>query len=133
MNTKIKNFYKKKQLLKWSRYQNSLPLNFIMATATIKLFQFSQNFYTRIGIYPNSKSFNWKNLLVLFVLAQFFISSFAYFLFKAKTIGERADSFYFSLTALTCVIFFLINISKIDEIRNLIDNFEAFIQKSKYK
>lgn len=106
--------------------------------STIKLFQFSQKFYKRIGIDPsqsnvNSKSINWKNLLVLFVLIHFCISSFAYFLFEAKSTGERANSFYMSATELICIIFFSINIHNIDEIRSLIDKFEAFIQKSKSK
>lgn len=80
----------------------------------------------------HSKTFNWKNLSIYFMLAQFGISSLAYFIFKANSIGQYADSFYMFLSVLTCVAFRSVSISKIDNISKLIENCEEFIEKSKW-
>lgn len=114
----------------------SITLFVIMANTKIKLFHFLQKIYGQSGIRPsqsnhNFKSLNLKYLFVLFVIIQFSITSLAYFIFKAKSIGQLADSFYMFLSAVAGVAFLTIMNSKIDDIHKLIENFEAFIQKSK--
>lgn len=52
-------------------------------------------------------------------------------LFKAKMIGEIADSIFMCLTTLTCAIYFVSSIYKIPKILELIGEFEDFIEKSK--
>lgn len=109
-----------------------------MANTKIKLFLFLQKIYGQCGIRPsqsnhNSKALNLKYLLVLFVIIQLGISSLAYFLYKAKSIGQLTDSFYMFLTGVVCVAFLTIINSKFNDIHKLIEHCEAFIQKSKYK
>lgn len=93
--------------------------------------------FENLGIVPiqsnQNSSFNSKNLFVLMCLLQMFLSSLAYLLFEAKSIGKLADSFYMILTSLACAIFFSICIWKIANILQLIREFEQFIGKSKFK
>lgn len=60
-----------------------------------------------------------------------FVSSLAYFLYEAKSIGEYADTFFMIFTTMVCVIFFSIGIRKMSSIHKLIGEFEEFIDKSK--
>lgn len=64
------------------------------------------------------------------ITAQTLIASTAFLLFKANTIQELADSFYVSLTHAVCLVYIMINIWKITDILQLIDQYEQFIQKS---
>lgn len=109
-----------------------------MANTQIRLFLLLQKCFNRIGIRPyqsdpNFNSINWKNLLVLCVVSQLGISSIAYCLFKAKTIGECADAFYVFMSGIALVAVTAILIQKIDDIYKLIKNCEEFILKSMYK
>lgn len=104
-------------------------------TNGIKLFQFIQKNYEQLGISPSQSnhsfnSFNSKVLLILFVLIQFGISSISFFLFESTSIGQSADSFYVFLSEVAVITFLTITISKIDDIRKVIENCETFIQKS---
>lgn len=59
-----------------------------------------------------------------------FITSSAYLLFKAKSIGESADTIYMILSSLACAGFLKISDWKISNILELIGEFEQFIEKS---
>lgn len=109
-----------------------------MAKTKLKLFRFLRQIYGQSGMRPsqsnnNLKSLNLKFLFVLFLVIQFAILSLAYFIYKAHSIGQLADSFYVFLSTLTFVAFLTIINSKINDIHTLIEHFEEFIQKSKNK
>lgn len=93
--------------------------------------------YRRVGIVPKqshrSSPFNSKNLFILMGLFLMFISSLAYLLFEAKSIGKSADSIYMVLSSFVCVIIFLISIWKISTILELIEDYERFIEKSTFR
>lgn len=62
-----------------------------------------------------------------------FISTAGYFLFKATTFFERAETFYVSLTELICVFNFLNQFWQMSKILDLIQQFEDFIEKSEFE
>lgn len=107
-----------------------------MANTRIRLFKTIQKVYEQSGVAPSrsdpsSKALNWKNVSILCILIQFGLSSIGFCLFKANSIGQRADSFYMFLSVCTCTSFLSIAISKIGDIQKLIENCEEFIEKSK--
>lgn len=65
-------------------------------------------------------------------LLQMFITSSAYLLFKAKSIGESANTIYMILSSFACAGFFKISDWKIANILELIGEFEQFIEKSMF-
>lgn len=103
---------------------------------TMKLFQKLLKFYQMMGIFPPHSFKNYKQNLktCLFVLSfmHFFTSSSTFFLFHANSIRERIESFIETITILVCVIFISICKCKMAETLKIIENFEQFIEKSKY-
>lgn len=61
----------------------------------------------------------------------FGIASLAYMAFEANSIGQRADALYVILTQAICGTVLAYNILKMDDILELIEHCEAFIEKSK--
>lgn len=59
------------------------------------------------------------------------MSTIGFFLFKATTLFERAETFYVSVTELLCTSNFLIQFCKMGKIFELIEKYEEFIEKSK--
>lgn len=102
----------------------------------IKLFHSVQKFNQTLGIHPSRPdqrySFNFSSAIVLLLIVLTFISSVAYFLYKAKTIEEHVQTFYISLTALCITIDFLTMCWKMTNILQLIEKYEEFIKKSKF-
>lgn len=105
---------------------------------TMALFQTAQKVYKTMGIIPSpaqSNRFCWLNAKIyvrLIIIIQLIIATAAFFLLKANTIQSLADSFYVSLTHVFCLIYILINIWKITDILQLINQYEKFIQKRKF-
>lgn len=105
---------------------------------TMALFQTVQKVYKTMGIIPSpaqSNRFCWLNAKIyvrLIIIIQLIIATAAFFLLKANTIQSLADSFYVSLTHVFCLIYILINIWKITDILQLINQYEKFIQKRKF-
>lgn len=101
----------------------------------MKLFQSLQTFYRMMGIYPSQTdkmpSFNFRNLFIPLNLLVLFILQIGFFLFKAKSIVERAETFYSSLTIIGCMMIFLLQFWEMTNILELIEKFEKFIEKSK--
>lgn len=107
-----------------------------MARAKLKLFQFLQQIIANNGIRSSQlsfyfKTFNYKILFAFLVMIQFGISSVAYMIFQANSIGQRADTLYMSITEVTCLSLLAYNISKFDSTQELIENCEKFIEKRK--
>lgn len=104
----------------------------------MKIFSTVREFYRIAGICPplpqserNSHfRFNWKYAIYFGFLMQLSTSAIVYFLFKAHSIVERADSFYGFSTGLSCAIITSISIRKISNIFKFIEDLEKFIGKS---
>lgn len=109
--------------------------------STMKLFRFVRKFLKTIGLTDPIKvpwnknqqrcSLNFRNLFILICLLHLCISTLAFFLFEAVTIGEQADSFYTILTELMCLLNLLVSIWKVPQMIDTIERFEHFIGKSK--
>ena len=102
----------------------------------MELFHSIRESFQTLGVYPvqslRETPFNLRNIFVLMCLTEMFTSSLAYSLFEAKSIGEFADSIFMSLINLAWAITFVSNIYKISHILALIEDFEKFIEKSKF-
>lgn len=101
----------------------------------MKVLQCVQNSYRMLGIHrpqPNRpSSMSSKNLLILLIMVQAFISTTAFCLFDGKTVSDYGYSFYTSVTVLFNTGYFLVNIWKIETILVLIERIEGFIGKRK--
>lgn len=102
----------------------------------MKIFQCVQKFYEMLGVNPAQNtqiaSFNLKNVLIISNLAQGFLLTAAFGLFKAKTIREYGDCYYTSTTSLSHSIYVTIHVLKMTNISKLIDKFETIIQSSEW-
>lgn len=108
----------------------------IAMTNSVKLFQGVRKYLRTIGIYPpqpgQRHSFNSKNIFFLFCLIISFFGVALFFIFQAKTSAEFSISFYESVTLLTVIGLFTINICKASNIFNLIETMDEFVEKSKW-
>lgn len=98
----------------------------------IKLFRNVRKLFRLLGIYPPAKHhqqpLNMKNCLNLTFLMLVFVSSFAYFLFKADSVDEYGQTFFVSISCLQFLLYFIVIFSKMKKILKFIKNFEKFIQ-----
>lgn len=103
----------------------------------MKLFQSVQEFYQTMGIYPSqpnqNRSLNLRNLLILLSMISLIVCAMGYFILRAKTALELAETFYLSSTELACLINFIISFWKIDNIQMFSEKVEEFIQNGKTK
>lgn len=101
----------------------------------IKLFDFTQKCYQKIGIYPpqsnRNHNFNPKNLFFVCSMVHIVTLHAAFFLFEAKRLDEYDLSFYYVQLILSAIFYFISNIYQIDNIIKLIDKYEEFVGKSK--
>lgn len=65
-------------------------------------------------------------------LAQSFIVSFAFLIFKADNIVDIGIPFFTVNSGLCCITYYLVNMWKIPKILKLIEGFENFIEKSEF-
>lgn len=109
----------------------TVPTNHI---TTIKYFRFLRTFYQDAAIFsPQIKlhgALSAKVWWILFVFVHFTLASVAFLFFKANTIGERAYSYYTTVTLIFCLSYFLCNALKMPKIVELIEDFDEFIRKS---
>lgn len=104
----------------------------------IKLFQLLRKIYQIMGYHSSQSanqnlSCNARNLLMFFSIIQFFAISICFFLFEAKSINEHADCLYICSTCGVCATYVLTHLCEFEDILQLIDSFEKFIEKSKWK
>ena len=116
--------------------KSQFGVDFFLTMATeLKLFQVVQSTFRSMGICRSesnqSNLLNAKTAFFLLSFVQLLCSSMPYLLYEAKSVGERADSFYVSLTNSVCLIYILLSMKKISNILKLIEQFQEFIQKSK--
>lgn len=102
----------------------------------IKLFRSVQEYNRAMGIYPrhsNQKwSFNAINLFFLIGFAQMGIGAAAYSFFQAKSTIEYGGCFYSYTTESAIASYYLIQMWQINNISRLIEDYQAFIEKSKH-
>lgn len=102
----------------------------------MKLFQCVEQLHQALGIQPTpsslNTSFNLKNVFALFCIVHLFATSTVFLLFEAETVANMSDSFYVSISALSCICNLLISIWRVQQIIRLIEKFEQFIEKSGY-
>lgn len=101
----------------------------------IRLFRYVRKFYRMVGIYPPSKHqqrhpFDVKKTFGLASTIWVTISILWYFYFEANSTDEYAKGFIGTVSMLECLLYFLINSSKIKSILKLIRKFEDFIESS---
>lgn len=108
----------------------SFVLIVVMAGDKIRIFSSVQKFYQMMGISPLNKN-SLKNTFLVISLIQLCSSTGCFILFEAKSIDEFGFAFYVFITTLTQLGHLLINTNKIRKITELIESYEAFIEKSK--
>lgn len=100
----------------------------------MKLFERLRGDFEITGIYSvqnqQKQLFNLKNVFLLLMLVQFFISSAAFLLFQEKSANEFVYAFYWSTTSFAATLLFLVNILKKEKMFKLINNCEQIIQNS---
>lgn len=99
----------------------------------VKLFKKLREFYTIIGIHPvqlNDESYNLRNVVVLMFMTLNLISSGAVLINGVNNIRDYGGSFYAFMTELVHVGCFPSYRNKMTTIFELMDEYEAFIEKS---
>lgn len=96
---------------------------------TIKLFQLTQVYFQIIyPPKPNQKySFNVMSFFILLSMIVIFISTATFFLFEAETVEEYSHTFYISCTEFGFAVCFLVNVWKMPNILQLIEDYEQYI------
>lgn len=103
---------------------------------TVQLFQSMRDFYKMIGIHPlqlNHGAYNLRNSIVLLFMTSSMVSSGAFFVYKSDNIQDYSASFYAFITELIHVGFFPPFRNNMTNMFVLMDEFEAFIEKSNVK
>lgn len=104
----------------------------------IKLFQAIRKSYQAIGLdpiqsNPTPVTVNIRMFFIAISIMHMMISSFAFFIFQAKTIQEFSLPFSASLTELYILVIFFSLITKMGDISKLNGKYDEFIEKSKWK
>lgn len=121
----------RKHFVRWlsSHFEISLGLSFI-ESRTMKLFIYLISQYKVLGICPvQNIQTHARNGLHIFFVAQLSITGLVYLVFEANTIPEYVDSFYAFSTGLVNVFSFIVIISKMERIYQLIEELEKSIQQ----
>lgn len=106
-------------------------------SGAIKLFLFVQKTYQDYGLLlPESNQkhspINWRFLLMLFCLAQFFITSAAYAAFQASSMIEYAMAFYTCVTVAASTIIYMELFWQMKDVLDYVDNCKRFVESSEY-
>lgn len=114
----------------------SLVLPVVMSSV-VKLFISQRKLYKKLGLDASAAQsssskclVSGKSLFLLVASTQLFISTTAFFLFKAETVDEYGMSFYISITVLIITIYTSDIAWKMDQISTLMNACEDFIDKS---
>lgn len=101
----------------------------------MKLFQQVHKFHQLMATFMPQSNQNYKQnlktLLFFFSYMLVFISSFAFFLFQAKSLHEQIETLSLPVSEIISAIYILIYKWKMVDILKLIDGMEQFIAKSK--
>lgn len=106
-----------------------------MMAGRIRLFRTLLEYNRTMGIYSHQSNQKWPlnsmNWIFVIAFAKLFITTLAFFLFKAKSAVEYSWSFYIFTTETTTISYYLVQIFQITNTMALIEKFEIFIQESK--
>lgn len=98
---------------------------------SMKLFQFNRKYCQTIGIKsPQSNTFNAINWIFVVCVAQFALTSAAFMLFDANSMGEYGVTFVAVVCAVEAMAIYTIIIWKLEDISKFIEKCEAFIEDS---
>lgn len=119
----------------------NIPNDFISSTpilsiiGSIELFRFVQKSYRTVGIYPSEQIQNHllKCALLLIFSAQILVLIVASAVTVPQSTYKIALGFYLSTTTLVTIFFYIFSILNSTNIFELIEQFENFIEHSKYK
>lgn len=75
--------------------------------------------------------FNLNNATILVILVQFSITSTNFLVIEAKTLAEYVESSYISTTAVMASFIFIVYVYKMENIFELIGNYESVIERRK--
>lgn len=104
-----------------------------MAHHTVQLFKSLREFFKVVGLHPSQLrhgSFNFRNVIGLVSMTLSMMSSCAFFIYGAANIRDYYASFYTFITELIHVGCFPSFRSNMMNIFVLMDEFEAFVEKS---
>lgn len=107
-----------------------------MAHHTVQLFQSLREFYKIIGIHQlqlSHSSYNWRNAGASLFMTLSMLSSSAFLIYKAEHIRDYSASFYTFITELLHLGCFLSFRNNMRNVFVLMDELEAFIEKSELK
>lgn len=108
-----------------------------MVITTIKLVVSVKQYYRTMGIYPKQPNqyytINARNIFFSLSMALISISTSAFFIFKASSIREYAETLYIASTQMTGLFIFLITFWKMPKILAIIEKSEELIEKSKFQ
>lgn len=113
----------------------------IMTTTTptntaisIKSFRFLRTYYRTTGIYSfrqnQNRAINKKVAFICLYFVQFLMTTIAFLLFKAESIGDLAFAYLMSLTVIFYLVYIIAHTWKIPQILNLIEQYDEFIRES---
>lgn len=99
----------------------------------MELFQTVRKLYQAMGFQSSHRNltFNWKIFFFICSPTMVGASTGAYFILKATTTIEYAESFFMCVTEFTGITAFLMALWKFDGILSVIDRFNDFIAKRK--
>lgn len=102
----------------------------------IRFFVRAQKFYQMLGICPSYRmehkwNFNSKNIFILYLCVQMFISSMASCIFEVDTLFDYCANIYVCLTELANIFSYSLQICEIVNISNFIHQIDEFIGKCK--
>lgn len=129
-----KNWKKNCRYVSHDRFSHQWIVNM---AGSIKLFQFVQDFFPMIGIYPaqqnqNKNAFNSTNAFFFIVSIELILSTIAFLVFDAKTIFACGFGFYVLPSVTVGMVIYSLMIWKFENMLELIGNCEEFIEKSEF-
>lgn len=102
------------------------------ASHKMQLFYSIRQYFETMGIYHNVP-FNWRNLLFVAAMIQLFISTGGFLvLSKSNDVVENSFAFYQATNGLAAMFAFMICIWKKEQMFEMLQSFEAFIEKSEF-
>lgn len=110
-----------------------------MASQSIQLFKFFQNFHQAIGIGSSqfkensSNSSRLRTKFFLIICAQFVFTSIGFLPFEAKSMLDYGFGFFVLTTIISATIIYLLFIWQSHDTLKFIENCEGFIERGKYE
>lgn len=122
--------------IEFTKRTSKLPYIKMAGRNSIKLFQFNQKYCEAIGIFlPRSNYTRYKlivlNLIFIFSSAEFAMTSAAFLVYDATSMGEYGITFLILIGIMKAVVDYYAILWKLADFFKFIESCEAFIGKSK--